>query len=350
MDKKIVIVVPSLNGGGAERVLVTLANNLVKRGYNIVFALTRTNQIDYILDDKIKVYFNENNSSFINQIYFIREILKKMKGYFVISFFTYQNIYTLIANIGLKNKLIISERNDPRQTVKGKLMNYVRSILYPLCYKIVFQTEDAKKYFRKSIQKKGVIIENPIKDNLPERYNGSREKKLVAFSRLTKQKNISMMLDACKLVFEIHPEYDLDIYGAGEMEDQLKEYAISLNIADNVNFKGFSTNIHRDIIKATTYLSSSLYEGISNSMLEAMAIGMPCICTDCPVGGARKYINSYDNGILIPVNDSKKMAQAIIEVIENETLRNKLSINATKIKWDLSIDKILDEWEKYLKD
>ena len=79
-------------------------------------------------------------------------------------------------------------------------------------------------------------------------------------------------------------------------------------------------------------------------MLEAMAIGLPTICTVCPAGGARAIIKDHENGILVPVNDVQAMADAMKEVADNPELAEKLSINGTKIREDLSVDKIVNRW------
>lgn len=96
------------------------------------------------------------------------------------------------------------------------------------------------------------------------------------------------------------------------------------------------------------HVSSSDYEGISNSMLEALAIGLPCICTDCPVGGAKMVIKNNINGILIPVGDQKALEQKMILLAENDELIEKLSQNAVKIRTKLSISNIADEWISFI--
>jgi GalNAc-alpha-(1->4)-GalNAc-alpha-(1->3)-diNAcBac-PP-undecaprenol alpha-1,4-N-acetyl-D-galactosaminyltransferase len=340
----VMFVAPSLSGGGSERVMLLIANRFVEMGRKVCFILTKSDRVDYEINPEIEIIKNTRNNNPLGQIKFIREQIQKYKSYTVISFFTNQNLFTLIAKVGYKNTLIISERNDPSKTVPNRIMNTIRAVLYRTTDVIVFQTDDAKKYFNRVIQNKSVIIPNPIKDNLPEPFLGEREQRLVAFSRLNKQKNLPLMLDACKIVFTQYPQFRLDIYGTGEEEETLKDYVKMIGIEDNVNFKGFSSNIHEEIIDATAYLSSSDFEGISNSMLEAMAIGLPCICTDCPVGGAGMFINSYENGILVPVGDASLMARAINNVIENKELRNRLSHNAKEIGGILAIDKILKKW------
>lgn len=99
---------------------------------------------------------------------------------------------------------------------------------------------------------------------------------------------------------------------------------------------------------AMVYVSSSDFEGMSNTMLEAMAMGVPTIATDCPIGGAKTVIKNGENGILTPIGNEKKMADAIVHVLESADERKKLSYAAQKVRVDMSIQKICDEWIKLL--
>ena len=92
------------------------------------------------------------------------------------------------------------------------------------------------------------------------------------------------------------------------------------------------------------FVSSSDFEGMSNSMLEAMGMGLPTICTDCPAGGARAIIKDHENGILVPIKDVESMYRAMKEVAENKELAEKLSVNGTKLRDELSVDKIVSQW------
>lgn len=348
--KKIIFISVGLSGGGAERVLTTLANRFALEGKDVTFLLLKSDKIEYELNSDIKIekYVFNNGKKLLQQIKFIRKIIKRNKGCTIISFFTYQSLIAIIATIGIKCKIIVSERNDPRKTVSNLSLSYLRNILYKLTNKVVFQTYDAMNLFPNYIKEKSIVISNPLKEELPDPYNGERKRRFVAFSRLNEQKNIYMMIKACKDVFKNYNEYYLDIYGVGELREDLEVYAKECEIADKVNFKGFVKNIHEEILDATAFLSSSNYEGVSNSMLEAMAIGLPCICTDCPIGGGRMFIKNNENGILVEVNNNKEMAKAMIRIIEDYELRYNISKNAVKIKEQLSLDIIIKEWEKII--
>ena len=117
---------------------------------------------------------------------------------------------------------------------------------------------------------------------------------------------------------------------------------------NNVKFPGFVDDVDDRINRAMIYVSSSNYEGISNSMIEALAMGVPCICTDCPVGGAKMMIENHINGVLVPVGDFQKMYIEMLNIIENDDFRANISREAIKIRDIYSIIKITDMWENLI--
>lgn len=343
--KEVVFIIPNLGGGGAERVMAIVANYLAELNYKVSFLFTKSVDIKYEINSNIKVIVNKEDTSPIGQIKFIRHNLKSKKGATCISFLTYQNLYMLTATIGLKIKTIVSERNDPSKTLYGKnWLNSIRNILYVHADRIVFQTNGAKMFFPKKIQKKGTIILNPINDKLPVPEDLKREKEIVAVGRLTKQKNYPLLLKAFSKFSIEYPEYVLKIYGEGELKEELKNLATKLKIEKKVYFMGFCEDVHNKIINARMFVMSSEYEGLSNALLEAMAIGLPCISTDSPPGGARMVIKNGVNGILVENNNEKELVDALNILAKDDELVDKLAENAICIRKELSKDKICEEW------
>jgi len=182
------------------------------------------------------------------------------------------------------------------------------------------------------------------------KLNGDREKRIVAVNRLSQQKNIFMLLRAMKRVLDVFPEYVLEIYGKGEQREELEKYAKELNISDNVKFMGQKANVQTYIVNASVFVSSSDFEGMSNSMLEAMAIGLPVVCTDCPIGGASMVIKNNINGILTPVGDDRIFADEIIGLLKNPEKAKRLGKQASELREQLNVKKIAKEWEKLFED
>ena len=129
----------------------------------------------------------------------------------------------------------------------------------------------------------------------------------------------------------------------GEWEPIYDTYAKELNISDNVKFMGQKANVQTYIVNASVFVSSSDFEGMSNSMLEAMAIGLPVVCTDCPIGGARMVIKNNINGILTPVGDDRIFADEIIGLLKNPEKAKRLGKQASELREQLNVKKIAKE-------
>ena len=345
INKKVIFVVASMAGGGAERVIAILANQFVQQGIEVSIMMTAGEDVVYQLDRRVELVSIGGKTGGSMKARFMR--IKKMRDYFKVNspavavvFGLGASFFVVMANVFLKNKMIISERNDPNACTHPHL----RNLVYSRADYMVYQTEMARDEFPEYLKKRSAVIANPISSNLPKRWGGKREKKVVAVGRLEKQKNYEMMLKAFAKFYEKHPEYQLHIFGKGYLESSLKKMADSLQISEAVVWEGFSRNVWRQIESAAMYILSSDYEGISNSMLEALGLGLPVISTDCPIGGSRMCIQNRENGILVPVGESQALAQAMCEVVEDEEFAKKIADNAYKIREKFSEENISGQW------
>ena len=271
-------------------------------------------------------------------------------------FFRYHKEATIVAlsisaitfasffGLTVKNKVVLSERNDPAQYPESKFGRKLRDFCFRLADVCVFQTEDAGKYFSKSIQKKGVVIPNPINDQIPYFDVKEREKVIMSAGRLKPQKNYPLLIRAFAKFSASFPDYYLDIYGEGYLLEELVALADELGVKEKVRFKGFCSDIFPIMAKVGMFVMSSDYEGISNSMLEAIAIGTPTICTDCPVGGARQMIEDQVNGMLVPLGDVDALAAAMCKVAGDKEFAEMLGNNGKKIREKYPIEVIAEKW------
>lgn len=345
---KLLFVNSSLSSGGSERVMTILANELARKNEVDMLVLERAEKETYTVNEKVRIIRPVNQSKgFINKfkkIAELRSIIKKGKYDSVISFIQEINNKVIISSIGLRVSLIVSERCNPKMDRK-KIHNIISSIFYPKVKFVVLQTDDVKKMYSKRMQKNMVVIPNPVDSNIPEPFKGKRDNRIVGVGRLTGQKNFSLLIKAYAKIINKFPDYILEIYGEGPMLKELTDLAKELKIGDKIFFKGYVPDVDELIRNASLYISTSDYEGISNSMIEALAMGIPTICTDCPVGGAKMMINNNENGILISVGDQEALEEAIVKVLSNKTFSHKISKNSIKIKEKYSINNIIKKWE-----
>ncbi len=343
---KIVFLTASMVGGGTERVIAILSNYFAGKNYDVEIVMTADDKIEYELDSHIVVTQLTKRTmgsiaARINRICLLRKHMTNNKKAVYLSFGTETNLFAIISGSGILKRLILSERNDPAQC---KFI-FLRNALYKLGKEFVFQTKDAKNYFNKRIQERSKVIANPISNHLPDVYCGIRQKKVVAVGRLTEQKNYPLMIQAFAKFAENYPQYQLMIYGKGHLENKLKELVLQMKLEEIVIFVGFESNISNAIKDARMYLLSSDYEGISNSLLEAMAMGLPVISTDCPIGGSRMLIEEGVNGLLVPVGDCKSLVQAMKKIAEDSVFADKLGSEAAKVRELYSVECICKLWE-----
>ena len=165
-----------------------------------------------------------------------------------------------------------------------------------------------------------------------------------------KAKNLPLLIEAFSKLVQEYPDYRLVIYGDGPERKNTEKSIADYGIADSVFLKPYAKNVPELVRESAMFVTSSDREGISNSMLEAMAIGLPVISTDCPAGGARMFIEPYQNGILVPVRDPEALYNAMKFMIDHPEKAELMSQNAVAIKNTLEKNKILEQWLEFLED
>lgn len=345
MSDKIIFVIPDMPGGGTERVVALLANEYAARGMETAILLFAGHQTAYPLADGVEVVSlgEPTGGSMVKRISRIRRMrtyYRQNRGCHIWAFSVMGAVFSAVAVWGHRRgySILISERNDPDRYEHPRIRNF----FYRSADRIVCQTQDAADAFPGGIRKKAIVIPNPVEIGETGYWPGERERRIVAVGRLEPQKNHGMLLRAFARFAGQYPEYVLEIYGKGSQEEELRTLAGELGISGHVIFKGFSGRVREDIRKAAMYVLSSDYEGISNSMLEALAMGIPVIATDCPCGGSRTYIQEGINGLLVPVGDVQAMSDAMKRLAADPQLRVRLGMEAQKLKEQLSIGKIAD--------
>lgn len=346
--KKLMFVIPYLSGGGAERVTAVLADRICRmEGYEVHMTVyTRDPGGDYPVDERVIWHtMGSHHAGLPGKLRFFREIIGRVQPDCVISLGGAGVIALLAVSMaGKKIPLILSERNDPASDPKQPLLRLLRVMAYGCCDGVVFQTRRARDYFSPMIRRKGRVIPNPLTGTLPPRFTGEREKRIVTCCRLNSQKNLDLMIDAFSDIAPRFPEYTLHIYGEGEERSRLEEKILSMGLENRVFLPGYSSRIYDEIWRAALYVSSSDYEGISNSMLEAIALGIPTVCTDCPAGGAGETIRHGVNGLLVPVRDREKLAHAMETVLKDTELARTLGEEGEKLRHTIHAEAVARQW------
>lgn len=351
----ITIFISSLYGGGAERVACNLANFLEQEGHTIeILAMSETSE-KYDLNEKIAVKtlvsINERNSIIKKSVFricrFIKYLVTMEKDVYIVML-PRTTIMLLAFRWLTRAKVIASERVDPATYTSQMAKNLKK--LAKRADGWVFQTEDARKWYGETIKKcKSVVIPNAVNPAfIRPHYEGKKRKVIAGAGRLDVQKNFGLLIRAFAKIAPEFLEYNLIIYGKGNEEQELKALADGMGLRGRVEFPGNIQNIAEEMEKNKMFVLSSDFEGMPNALMEAMALGLPCVSTDCPCGGPRYLIRDGVNGLLVPVGGVDEMAEAMRKVLSDSNLAENIGKEAMKIAEELAPDKIYGQWEEFV--
>ncbi len=354
---RIAIVTKNMLNGGAERVI----HNLIcewSDNCNVEVHLILINDrqpIFYSIPDSchLQVIYSSRQNPYtekLDRFGQLRRIIRKIQPDVVLSMPEEIGIYVLAVLIGTGIPVVVSERNNPWLMPNKKVTRMLRRLLYPRAKGLIFQTEQAASFFSDKLRKKGIVLPNPLNTNsLPARFEGDREKVIVGAGRLDIQKNFPLLMDAFVLFYQTHPDYTLVIYGEGPWRAELEAYANQKGLPDGtISLPGRNSRLLEDIRTKAMFVLSSDFEGMPNVVIEAMAMGVPVVSTDCPSGGSAELIEQGVSGLLVPVGDAQAMADAMCRVADDPELAATLGHNSPAIRERLDCRVVAAKWMEYL--
>lgn len=350
MKKKVAFIIQSLYGGGAERVVSVLSNALVENGVSVSLILYQRKEKEYLLDPRVQIEElppQVGKNPFAKHMGYIHEIgkvLEKIQPDVVVPFLAIPVVHTFYATRGKSYKVLATVRNNPRQYPAQRWLRTLSNYCTKNADGIIYQTEEQIQYF------KGInnyfVLHNPVNpEMLNQSYVYKKEIDCIAtFGRLSAQKNHQLLVKAFSKIAEEFPKISLRIYGDGEEKKALQLLINNLKLEDRVHLMGNTKNVKEKLSETDIFVLSSDYEGLPNALLEAMAVGVPCIATECPTG-PKDLIDNEKNGLLIPCNDLEKMEAALRRLILSYTLREKLGVAGKKrILDEYTIDNIINKF------
>ncbi|MFS4481929.1 glycosyltransferase family 4 protein [Hyunsoonleella sp. 2307UL5-6] len=353
---KIDFIITSLRRGGAERVLVTLANNLVLRGNN-VRVLTFKDAIEYELNEKIQHLFLEEKNiknqtlSYTYALFKFYKNNKHNKPNVAISFMTQTSLSAILVCKLLGIKIIASEHtNHTRTSTNKSLVVFTRKHLYKYANFITVLTKYDFDYY-KNYTKNVIVMPNPCSFKLSESKNTSKEKVILAIGGLDKYniKGFDNLLPIMKPILDKHKDWKIKIVGNSNNDGLtfLNNLVEELGIKNQVIFTGLANNIQSMMKSSEIFVLSSRTEGLPMALIECMSQSMCCVAYDC-VSGPSDIITHNVDGLLVENQNKNMMQKHITKVIEDENLRLRLSENANKITSKFDVELICDKWEKLI--
>ena len=341
----------SVSSGGAERVITNLATRFADIGYDCVMLNHVKGKVEYPLSGKVRriIMRPQGSRSGLLKKYDIvagiRSAVRKERPDVLVTFGIGLINRALFATVGISVKNVISYRNSAFCDLKSFKNRLISRTLHLRANGVVFQTKDAMNAYPRRLQKIGAIIHNQVAPVFFDtHYDGNRQN-IVSVGRL--KKNQQMLIDAFSMITD-NVSDNLLLYGDGPDREKLQNQIKRLGLDNRVFLKGTSDNIPDAIKSARLFVLPSVHEGFPNAMIEAMALGLPCVSTDCKGGGARELLSGDLERWLVPINDTKAMAEKMLELLQDENLRESVGRQCRQRAEGFRPDVIFEQWRSYV--
>lgn len=355
---KILFYISSLNRGGAERVLLSVMNYCRQR-YEVVLLTDVYAEDEYDLPVNIrriclaeqKKFSNSRYPAMLQRLYAIRQICQKEKPQLAIAFMSSSGIRLEAATIFLRLKTAVAIRNNPLEDLAQKRKRKIFLWALKKADSVIFQMNSQKEVFDSAIQKKSVVILNPVSEQFcstgpVERRND----KIVTVGRLYDYKNHALLIRSFSEIKKDFPQMKLYLYGEGPYRMETEKLVKELGLEGEVLLPGAVTDVAGAIKDATLFVLPSDTEGMPNTLIEAMVLGLPVISTDCPCGGPGTLIQDEENGLLVPVNGQQKLTKAMRKILADHMYAEKLGENARQLQHFCNEKTISNQWITFIEE
>ena len=367
----VMFVIPTLGQGGAQRVLVNLANSLVEFNsisseesqsvrYKISIATFASSKVvpHHAPSEKISVHYlggisgsRTSGGGLLQSTFKLRDIIKKTQPQIVVAFQDIAIFPAILSCVGSQAKLVISERQDTRFYRLAFVRRFLRWVMYRLANRVVVQTEFVKNQMPVVVRDRTTVIPNasPNFDARPLKTSGSA-KRIISVGRLETQKNFSLLVEATELAFRGREDWSLVIYGEGSLRSSLEEQISKLRLGNKVQLAGLTSSVVSELANSDIFVFPSIYEGFPNALAEASSVGLPCIAYK-DVSGVKELIENGVNGLLLSSDQrhALPLAAAMKELMDDPDKRERMGREGVSLASRYQQDSIFNNWESLLR-
>lgn len=343
--------------GGVERVTLKLASYFAEiLGYEvdiISYFKCENEDVYFEYSDKVNIVYCNNENENLKGIDKIKRfieikddltsIVNKANYTHVISLYTHFNMKLALNYKDIRAKIVGCEHGQ--YYYASKINRYLRKILYKKLDCIVVLTDRDKKIYE-TFCKKVVTIPNPLVFETEESSN-LNNKRIINVGRLTKEKGVQYLLEAFAKISTKFPDWKLTFVGNGDYKENLLKRIEELNLVKQVELIPFTTDVKSLYLESDIYAMTSETEAFPMTLLEAMELGIPCVCFDCRTG-PREILSNNEDGFLIDMYDLDSFSKALEKLIENDTIRYEFGKNAKKNVLRYCKENILHKWKELL--
>jgi len=366
---RLTCVIHSLNGGGAERVMASLASRLSDRGHEVTLVTLDDGKknrhqvaasVTRVCLDRMRPSRNRFSGILANlgRVVALRRSLAKSRPEVVLSFCDSTNVLTLVSTLGWSIPVVVSERSDPSSQRLAAPWQWLRTKLYRNAARVIVLTEAAARTVAPWCSAPPIVIASAVDfppDPPPDSDVGGdkvptcgRPPIVLGIGRLEIEKGFDQLLIAFAAVAPRHPDWRLVIYGEGSLRGELERLRDGLGLRDRVDLPGWVRPIWPAIRGGELFVLPSRYEGFPSALLEAMACGLACVAFACPSGPSAIIRDGVD-GLLVPPGDTDALAIAIEKCIGDPVLRSELGRAATGVTVRFGWSAMTDAYEQVLK-
>lgn len=339
--------------GGAERQIIMLSNEMAIRGHDVHMIVLNEFNSHYPISENVKIYNlteqEKGKLGIIKRFIAFKKTIKDIKPDVTINYNLQGAYFSLLVGKKVCGKILYSERGDPYDSEYSGVLGKIRDWTCKRMDALVFQSEGARDFFKIGKKQKAIVIHNSVtvpQDKYP--IAEKRDNRIVTVGRLHPQKNPHLLLDAFAKIANRYPQIRLDFYGDGELHDELQAKIDAMDMANRISLHPSRKDIFDSIRTARIFVLPSDYEGMPNALMEAMALGLPCISADCRPGGARTLIEDGKNGFIVPVRDVNTLADKMSYLLDNPNVAEQVAKDARHLGETHTNHVIFDKWNNFL--
>lgn len=350
----------SLQRGGAERVLVNLAEYLLKQNWKVTFVTTFLEEDEFPLPDgadRVISGLTQEETGPLRTANIIRR-RKKLRGIWqeiqpnlILSFIGKNNVMAIQTAQGLGVPVLVSVRSNPAREYADRVLHLAMRATFPNADGVILQTMDTAAYFPENIRRKCRVLPNMLQEKfVTAQIVSERKNRVVTVGRLDSNKDQILAVKAFAQTAAEFPDYTMTLYGDGEDRERIARWIKELHQEERIFLAGNTDDVIGAISDARIFVLPSRQEGMPNALIEAMALGITPIATDCPVGAVREIIWDGANGLLVPVDDVGTMMKALRELMRNPDVCARMGEEAVKVRDTYAPEKVCAQWEAYFRE
>lgn len=353
--KTIVFIITDITlNGGVERITTILANLFTQKGFRVtIISLFKSNDnLQYKVTQDVKILYATNDSYNLENKSRISNSILLIQAYGKLKTLLINNKFDIIISQCFLPSLLVYLQGLAKYSIvcdhfKYELYKYplrkLRDYIYGKFKQVVVLTNKDYNKYREIISNVSLIPNvSPFKTS--DTVANLSIKRMIAVGRLHPQKGFDLLLYSVKEVFEKYPDWSLDIFGEGYLNNQLIQQRDKFHLQNNVHFKGYTNDVRNEMLNSSIYILSSRYEGLPLVLLEALSCGLPIVSFNCPEGP--EEILRDDSGILVEPENVEKMSEAIVRMIEHEELRQMYSLKGLAQSKKYSAENIYKKWDE----